>query len=86
MWLKMGSMGNRNSKVDAGAGAYAHKWEKAGVALEAERLRELRALSELEAARRFARLLSGPLPYSLRPGSGLVEQQRIFSRIRHTAP
>lgn len=67
---------------DTDARAYAHKWEETGAALARERLRELRSLSELEAARRFARLLSRPLPYPLRASSGLVEQQRIFDCLR----
>jgi hypothetical protein len=43
----------------------------------------LRQLSEVEAAQRFARLLWQPAAYPLRKESGLVEQQRIFSRLRN---
>ena len=50
--------------------------------MEARRLEALRRLSELEAAQHFARLLTVPLPYPLREGSGLIEQQRIFDRMR----
>lgn len=72
------------TKRSAGAEAhdYVRAWERTAAALELERLRALRRLSEVEAARQFATLLSPPPPYPLRPGSGLVEQQRIFSRLR----
>lgn len=61
---------------------YVRAWHRAGAELDRQRLQDLRQLSETEAARRFARLLSQPLPYPLREGSGLVEQQRIFNRLR----
>lgn len=66
----------------SGAQAYVHAWAERGRLLDAQRLGDLRALSEFDAAQRFARLLSLPLPYPLRPDSGLVEQQRIFARLR----
>ncbi len=66
------------------ARAYVHAWRERAAILEALRLRDLRALSERDAARRFAELLRGPLPAPPRPSSGLVEQQRILSRLRRT--
>ena len=57
-------------------------WQRAQPELEANRLRELRQLSEQESAQRFAHLLCLVKPYPLRESSGLVEQQRIFSRLR----
>lgn len=68
------------------AEAYVRAWERTAAALETERLRALRRLSESQAAQRFARLLSPTPPYPLRPGSGLVEQQRIFSLLRQGRP
>ena len=69
-------------KPSSGAEAYVRAWRHRGAAMNAERLRELRQLTEREAARRFARSLQLPGPYPLRPSSGLVEQQRVFSRLR----
>lgn len=66
------------------ARAYVRAWRERAAILEAERLRDLRALSELEAARRFAELLQGRLPAPPRSTCGLVEQQRILSRLRRT--
>jgi hypothetical protein len=68
--------------ADADSRAYARAWRETAAALEPKRLQALRQLSELEAAQRFARLLAIPLPYPLREGSGLVEQQRFFDRLR----
>lgn len=64
---------------------FVARWRRADAALEGERLRRLRSLTELEAARQFARLLSPRGTYPLRASSGLVEQQRIFDRLRGKA-
>ena len=61
---------------------YAATWRRAEVELEAKRLRRLRELTENESARCFAELLSPVGEVALRPGSGLVEQQRILARLR----
>lgn len=61
---------------------WVDRWERTGSELEARRLSDLRALSEREAAERFATLLRLESAYPLRPSSGLVEQQRIFNRLR----
>lgn len=74
-------MDDRNSEA-SDAEAYARAWEAASPLLQAQRLAELRALTELEAARRFAQLLALTGPYPLRSGSGLIEQQRVFNRLR----
>jgi hypothetical protein len=68
-----------------GAAAWVTKWQRAQDLLEAQRLRELRSLSERESAQRFARLLRINIPYPLRGSSGLVEQQCIFARLRKPA-
>lgn len=65
------------------AKALADAWQCAGEELAALRIRELRQMSEAESAQRFARFLSPPGPYPLRKSSGLVEQQRIFARLRN---
>jgi hypothetical protein len=70
--------------ADADSLAYALAWQRTVAALEPKRLEALRQMSEIEAAQRFARLLAFPQPYRLREGSGLVEQQRIFDRLRTT--
>lgn len=61
---------------------YAAAWRRAEVELEAKRLQWLRQLTEEESARCFAELLSSVGEVALRPGSGLVEQQRIIARLR----
>lgn len=65
-----------------GAQALADAWRDTQQALAAVRIRELRQMSETESAQRFARLLGPPAPNPARTSSGLVEQQRIFSRLR----
>lgn len=75
----------RSADRDTDARAWVERWRRAQELLEAERLRELRAMSERESAQRFARLLRIDPPYPLRPSSGLVEQQRILARLRDQA-
>ncbi len=62
---------------------WVQTWKDAGEAMEALRRRELR---ELDSYKTIA-LLCGPAdytrePFAPKPTSGLVEQQRIFSRLR----
>lgn len=64
------------------ARVWVGRWQHAESELEARRLSGLRALTEREAAERFAALLRLEGSYPLRPSSGLVEQQRIFARLR----
>lgn len=61
--------------------AYAVMWRERARVLDAERLRKLRALSERDTANLVALLSQGQIspPTST---SGLVEQQRIFDRLR----
>ena len=60
------------------------QWREAGPALAEMRARELRAMTEVDAARAFDNLNlppgTGYRRASDQDGSGLVEQQRIFSR------
>lgn len=67
------------NELDA-ARALVRLWRERSQSLEAQRLRDLRALTQADAAQRFAKLLCGAS--AARPDSGLVEQQRIFSRLR----
>jgi hypothetical protein len=66
--------------------AWARGWQNTGRALEAVRQAELRALTAEKALVATDRLLSLADPASLsakrRRTSGLVEQQRLFSRFR----
>jgi len=70
------------SRQDADARAYAKAWRQAEPQLETERLRALRQLTEKESAQHFARLLCLTAAYPIRNSSGLVEQQRLFSKLR----
>jgi hypothetical protein len=63
--------------------AWAQRWKAAGQALEAVKRRELQALDES----RYLETMDGLLQWACdhaqeRLTSGLVEQQRVFSRIR----
>jgi hypothetical protein len=61
------------------------RWKDTGRVLAAIRRRELRTLTDEEAREAALDLLSLPLPDDLPPrGSGLVEQQRWFSKARRT--
>jgi hypothetical protein len=62
---------------------WVRAWQEAGPRLEAIRRRELRELNAFEAIA----LLCGPADYTVpprapKPTSGLVEQQRLFARLR----
>ncbi|HUF47315.1 MAG TPA: hypothetical protein VMM93_05820 [Vicinamibacterales bacterium] len=60
-------------------------WKRAGPALERLRRQELRQLDAFAAIA----LLCGPADYTVeprapKPTSGLIEQQRLFTRLRRT--
>ena len=78
-------MKSREKDAEDGARVLVAAWQRAHDALEAERQSKLRRLSERDSAQCFARLLRLSTPYPLRDGSGLVEQQRIFARLRNQA-
>jgi len=70
-------------EIDARAArTWVERWRRAESELQARRLSALRALSEYQSARYFANLLRLEGTYPLRPSSGLIEQQRIFDRLR----
>ena len=66
--------------------AWARTWQATGEALETIRRAELRALTPEKALRATDNLLSlgagVPLSAERRRSSGLVEQQRLFARLR----
>jgi len=62
---------------------WVEQYKAAARELEAQRRRELRALTEDEALRQSEILLSIPASWRARPDwSGLVEQQALFRRMR----
>ena len=69
-------------RSDRDSQAYANAWRRAAPELEKERLHALRLLTEEDAAQLFAKLSAAAESFPLRDGSGLVEQQRIFSLLR----
>lgn len=57
-------------------------WREARDFLERERAERLRAMTDEECRAAIARIFGGPRP-ALRPrDSGLVEQQRLFRKLR----
>ena len=64
---------------------WAQTWETAGEALDALRRRELAAMTDDDARRAIADLFADAVMFDLPPRttSGLVEQQRLFSRLRN---
>lgn len=66
---------------------WAETWASAGRALEALRRRELQAMTDDDVRRAIADLFSGAAPADLPPRttSGLVDQQRLFARLRQPA-
>lgn len=63
---------------------WVETWTRAGLELDAIRRRELEALTDDDIRRIVQNLMSVPLPPDLpmRLDSGLVEQQRWFTRLR----
>jgi hypothetical protein len=66
---------------------WSTQWDKAARSLETVRRRELQAMTDDDVRRAVADLFSVPLPVDLPPRltSGLVEQQRLFARLRRPA-
>lgn len=57
-------------------------WRAAGDLLQRERWAHLRAMTDDDSRRAVAELLSLPYPELPERGSGLVEQQKVFRRVR----
>ena len=72
---------------DADLKRWAETWERAGRELALIRRRELQAMAGEDVRRAIADLFSVPMPADLPPRttSGLVEQQRLFARLRRPA-
>ncbi|TAN48169.1 MAG: hypothetical protein EPN19_16450 [Betaproteobacteria bacterium] len=66
---------------------WVRRWADTGKELEAIRRRELEAMTDEQAREAALDLLTMPLPVDLPPRleSGLVEQQRWFSKLRRKA-
>lgn len=66
---------------------WAQTWSSAGDALNALRRQKLAEMTDDDVRRAIADLFSGTPIYDLPPRttSGLVEQQRLFSRLRKPA-
>lgn len=73
--------------VNADLKRWADNWTAAGRALKDVRRRELQAMTDEDVRRAIADVFSVPAPQDLPPrtSSGLVEQQRLFARLRRTA-
>jgi hypothetical protein len=72
-------------KEKAALAAHVRRWQTYGPELERLRAEALHAQSEEEHQRAISDVLTGPIEWFLqgsRPDSGLVEQQRIFARVR----
>lgn len=65
---------------------WAETWKRAGPELERIRREELARMTDEQAKAAALDLLSIPLPEDLPPRreSGLVEQQRLFSKLRES--
>lgn len=65
---------------------FVEGWKEAGAFLDQEKWDRLRAMTEEDAAREFETLRMHPrdgwMPPERMESSGLIEQQRIFSRCR----
>jgi hypothetical protein len=73
-----------NEEEKAAIADYARRWKTLGPELDRMRAEALNAQSEEEHRRAISDVLTGPIEWFLqgsRPDSGLVEQQRIFSKL-----
>jgi len=73
-----------NEEEKAALAAHARRWKTLGPELDRMRAAALHAQSEEEHRRAISDVLAGPIEWFLqgsRPDSGLVEQQRIFSKL-----
>ena len=61
---------------------WGRAWKVAGVHLAGERAARLRAMTDEEARTIIARIFSGPQPPVVERDSGLLEQQRLFRKLR----
>jgi hypothetical protein len=74
-----------NEEEKAALVDHALRWRMLGPELDRMRAEALHAQSEEEHRRAISDVLTGPIEWFLqgsRPDSGLVEQQRIFAKVR----
>jgi len=57
-------------------------WRVAGPFLERERAERLRAMSDDECRRVIERIFGGPVPAAVDRPCGLIEQQRLFRKLK----
>lgn len=61
---------------------WGRAWKVAGVHLADERAARLRAMTDEETRKIITRIFSGPQPPVVERESGLLEQQRLFRKLR----
>ena len=61
---------------------WVRAWNIAGAHLAGERANRLRAMADDDARKIIARIFSGPLPTRLERESGLIQQQRLFRKLK----
>jgi len=61
---------------------WVHAWNIAGAHLAGERAERLRAMADDDARKIIARIFSGFMPARRERESGLVEQQRLFRKLK----
>lgn len=61
---------------------WASAWKIAGEYLARERMARLRAMADDDVREIIARIFTEPLPPPLKRESGLVQQQRLFRKLR----
>lgn len=61
---------------------WVRAWNIAGAHLASERAVRLRAMADDDARKIIARIFSGSMPARLERESGLIEQQRLFRKLK----
>ena len=87
MRLRVRLQGRMASMSDTDLQRWANNWAATGRALDDVRRRMLQDMTDDDVRRIIAELFSVPCPENLQPRttSGLVEQQRLFARLRRPA-
>lgn len=75
-----GRDGHRNAQADLRT--WVRTWERAGRELEEQRRARLAAMTLEDMRRQIRIVFSAPIPRPPRSWSGLVEMERLFSRLR----
>ncbi len=61
---------------------WVRAWHIAGEYLATERAARLRAMADDDVREIIARVFSGPMPTRVERESGLIQQQRLFRRLK----